>query len=364
MNHMWRGQRSKATFPEVPRSLAFLLPGDLNTRTGGYGYDRQIIAGLRTLDWQVDVHELDASFPFPTGEALQGARSLLASLPDDQLVMIDGLAFGAMPGLAEVEAQRLRLVGLVHHPLALESGLEDHHVLEFRHGERRSLATTRAVIVTSNATKVLLEDYGVPAERVTVIEPGTAPAAIAKGSGSPRLALLCIATLTTRKGHDVLFAALSLLEDHDWHLTCMGGSSDSMIRRMTAQLESYGIVDRVTFAGEGDDAAVEAAYSVADVFVLPTRYEGYGMVVAEALARGLPVISTRTGAIPELVGEEAGLVVPRADINALQRALRRLFEEPDLLPALRRGALARRETLPRWEVSCAKLSAALDEIAL
>lgn len=346
-----------------PRPLAFLLPGDLNTRTGGYGYDRQIIAGLRALDWQVEIHELDGSFPLPTGAALQGARSVLAGLPEGALVMIDGLAFGAMPGVAEAEATRLKLVGLVHHPLALETGLEDHRVLEFRHGERRSLATTRAVVVTSAATKNLLQEYGVPAARVTVVEPGTAPGDVSSGSGSPTLALLCVATLTTRKGHDVLFAALSALDDHDWSLRCMGGSSASTIRRMTAQLASYGIADRVLFAGEGDDAAVSAAYARADVFVLPTRYEGYGMVVAEALACGLPVVSTRTGAIPELVGEDAGLVVPPGDVNALQSALRRLFEEPQLLPALRRGAIARRETLPRWETSCAKLSATLDAIA-
>lgn len=348
----------------MERTLEFVLPGDLATRTGGYGYDREIIAGLRSLGWRVNVHELDDSFPFPAADALANARAVLAALPDQALVVVDGLAFGAMPGIAESMASRLRLVGLVHHPLALESGLEEHQRLELRFGERRALAAARAVIVTSKATGAGLRDYDVPATRITVIEPGTAPAPVAWGSGSTTLSLLCVASLSTRKGHDILFLALSGLAEHDWHLTCVGGEPEtgSVLNRMRAQLDSYGIGNRVTFAGTGDDASVASAYAAADVFVLPTRYEGYGMVVAEALARGLPVVSTRTGAIPELVGEQAGLVVSPHDVNALAAALERLFVEPDLLPRLRHGALAARERLPRWEDSCARLSQLLERV--
>ncbi len=347
------------------RSLSFLVPGDLNTRTGGYGYDREIIAGLRAVGWHVDVHLLDVSFPFPTESALQSARAVLASIPGNALVMIDGLAYGAMPGLAEAEARRLKLIGLVHHPLALETGLAEPQILEFRHGERRSLAAARGVIVTSVATQGALQDYAVPAVRIAVIEPGTASAPVAPGSGTSTLALLCVASLTARKGHDVLFAALSGLRDHDWRLVCVGGTmgNDSTMQRMRAEVDAYGIGGRVTFAGEGDDALVGSAYAAADVFVLPTRYEGYGMVVAEALARGLPIISTRTGAIPELVGEQAGIVVTPGDSHALQTALRRLFDEPGLLDTLRQGALIVRERLPRWQDSANKLSAFLEGMA-
>ncbi len=370
MNPTLPGPRSKVQWSAdrglvfVERTLEFVLPGDLATRTGGYAYDRAIIAGLRSLGWRVSVHELEDSFPFPTADALADARSVFAALPDQALVVVDGLAFGAMPGIAESMASRLRLVGLVHHPLALESGLEDHQRLELQFGERRALSAARAVIVTSKATAAGLRDYDVPAARITVIEPGTVSAPVAAGSGSTTLSLLCVASLSTRKGHDILFLALSNLAGHDWHLTCVGGEpqTGNVLHRMQAQLESYGIADRVTFAGTGDDESVASAYAVADVFVLPTRYEGYGMVVAEALARGLPVVSTRTGAIPELVGEHAGLVVPTNDVNALAAALERLFVEPALLPRLRQGALAGRERLPRWEDSCARLSRLLERV--
>jgi glycosyltransferase involved in cell wall biosynthesis len=346
----------------MPKSLSFVLPGDLNTRTGGYGYDREIIAGLRELGWQVDVHSLDASFPFPSAAALESARETLAALPDNGLAIVDGLAFGAMPDLAEAEARRLKLVALVHHPLALETGLTPVQIDAFMNAERRALATTRAVIVTSAATRNTLRDYAVPAGHVTVVEPGTAAAPVAAGSGD--LALLCVATLTARKGHDLLFEALSGLKDFAWRLDCLGGAmgDERMLDRLQEQLRDFGLLERVKFAGEGDDAMLERAYAAADLFVLPTRYEGYGMVVAEALARGLPVVSTRTGAIAELVGDSAGLLVPPGDTTALRLALRRFFSDADLRASLRQGALAVRSHLPQWQDSARKLATTLERV--
>jgi len=342
--------------------VAFVLPGSLDTRTGGYGYDREIIAGLRALGWQVDVHSLDAGFPFPSSSALDAARSVLARLPDDSRVIVDGLAFGAMPDLAEAEARRLRFIGLVHHPLALETGLSDAQAAALAAMERRALATTRAVVVTSAGTRETLRDYGVAQGHVTVVEPGTAFAPVATGSGSRTVSMVCVASLTARKGHDVLFDALSGLKTFDWRLECIGGTmgDDRVLSRLQARLGEHGLEDRVTFAGEGDDARVGRAYASADLFVLPTRYEGYGMVVAEALARGLPVISTRTGAIPELVGDDAGLVVPPGDVDSLREALRRFFAEPNLRTTLKQGAIAARERLPRWQESARKLAAVLE----
>jgi len=348
----------------MARSLSFVLPGDLNARTGGYGYDREIIAGLRELGWQVDVHSLDASFPFPSTAALESARVTLAALPDNRLVIVDGLAFGAMPDVAEAEARRLKLVGLVHHPLALETGLTPAQVDGFANAERRALASTRAVIVTSAATRSTLRDYGVPTGHVTVVEPGTAAAALACGSGSSELSLLCVASLTARKGHDLLFDALAGLKDLPWRLDCIGGAmgDDRMVPRLQDQLGRLELLERVTFAGDGDDATVGRAYAAADLFVLPTRYEGYGMVVAEALARGLPVVSTRTGAIAELVGEHAGLIVPPGDATALRLALRRFLSDANLRVSLRQGALAVRDRLPRWQDAARKLAAMLEQV--
>jgi hypothetical protein len=163
-------------------TLSFLIPGQLEARTGGYEYDRQITRALRARGVVVDVVALDGSFPAPTAAARAHATHVLAAVPDGELVMVDGLAFGAMAGEAAREARRLRLVALVHHPLADETGRTPDEAAALKGSETRALAATRLVVVTSPATGRRLADFGVPADRVLVVEPGTEPAAPARGS--------------------------------------------------------------------------------------------------------------------------------------------------------------------------------------
>lgn len=344
-----------------PLALEFLVPGDLNAATGGYGYDRRIISGLRSLEWQVTVHGLDASFPQPTAAALEQAQALLARLPDQALVLVDGLAAGAMPQVLRTHAARLRLVALVHHPLAAESGLAAHRALELRNSEQLALQAVRHVIVTSEATKLALQFYGVGADSVSVVEPGTDAAALAHATHGETLRMVCVAALIPRKGHDVLFEALAKLPPR-WTLACVGSleRSTATVAQLRRQLQALGLEHRVTFAGEVDAATLDAYYRQADLFVLATRFEGYGMAVAEALAHGLPVVSTSVDAIAERVRGDAGLLVPPDDAEALSVALRRILNEPELLDHLAAGAALIRNTLPQWPESCARMSRILE----
>jgi glycosyltransferase involved in cell wall biosynthesis len=338
-------------------SLEFLVPGDLQTATGGYGYDRRIISGLRALNWRVTVHELDASFPDPTGTALDQAREVLAQLPDQALVLADGLAAGAMPQLLRVHAARLRLVALVHHPLAAESGLAAHRALELRNSEQLALQAMRHVIVTSEATKLALLSYGVTPDSASVVEPGTDAAPLAYATRGATLKMLCVGALIPRKGHDVLFEALAALPPR-WHLTCVGSleHSPATVRQLRAQLQRLGLEQQVTLAGQVDAATLAWNYREADLFVLATRFEGYGMAVAEALAHGLPVVSTNVDAIAERVGQGAGLLVAPDDPEALSAALDRILNDASLLESLAAGAALIRNTLPSWPESCARMS--------
>jgi glycosyltransferase involved in cell wall biosynthesis len=341
-------------------ALEFILPGDLQTASGGYGYDRRIISGLRALNWQVAVHELDASFPDPTGPALEHAREVLAQLPDQALVLVDGLAAGAMPQLLRVHAARLRLVALVHHPLAAESGLAAHRALELRNSEQLALQAMRHVIVTSAATKLALSSYGVKPDSASVVEPGTDAAPLAYAIRGATLKMLCVGALIPRKGHDVLFEALTPLPPR-WHLTCVGSleRSPATVRSLRAQLHRLGLEQQVTLAGEVDAATLASNYRQADLFVLATRFEGYGMAVAEALAHGLPVVSTNVDAIAELVGHGAGVLVAPDDAQALSAALGRILDDPTLLDSLAAGATFIRNSLPSWSDSCARMSRVL-----
>jgi glycosyltransferase involved in cell wall biosynthesis len=347
-----------------PLSIVLIVPGALTNLTGGYIYDRRMVDELRKLGWVVDVRQLDSSFPQPTPAARAAAARTLANIPDGSTVVVDGLALGALGREAERESRRLRLVALVHHPLAEETGLDPLTAAELRTSERQALAATRRVIVTSRPTAEALESYGVPLERVTVVQPGTDAAPRARGSGGSGVQLLCVAALVPRKGHDTLVRALARLVDRRWHLTCVGSLDrhPETVRHLCAYLVEAGFAARVRLVGEADGMRLSEYYDGADVFVLPTRYEGYGMVVAEALARGLPVVSTPTGAIPELVGEDAGILVRAGDADAFCSALGRVMDDRRLLESLRRGAARARERLPGWADSAASLAHTLADV--
>jgi len=352
------------------RPLTVIVPGRLETRTGGYEYDRRIIAGLRGQGWPIDVHELEGTFPYPTEAARKRAADVLAAIPDGTLVLIDGLAGGSLPAEVEHEASRLKIVALVHLPLAAEIGLdrETAGLLEVR--ERRSLAAAALVVVTGTTTVDALARYGVVRGRIAVVEPGTRPAPLSRGSTGGPLQLLSVAAITAGKGHEILVRALEAIPQRDWRLTCAGSvdRDPSTAERLRRQLRASGLQDRVLLTGELDGDALELCYDSADVFVLATLHETYGMAVAEALAHGLPVVSTTTGAIPELVGapgngeRPAGLLVPPGDREAMTAALSMLIGDPRMRAQFAEGARQVRDRLPTWDEAVGKMSAALRHV--
>jgi glycosyltransferase involved in cell wall biosynthesis len=344
------------------RSLAFMIPGDLEALTGGYEYDRRIIAGLRTLGWTVDVERLDGSFPEPTPFAREDASRRFAALNDGTVVMIDGLAFGTLAEEAAREQRRLRLVALVHHPLADETGIAPPLAALLEQSERRALATARLVVVTSRPTALGLSRFGVHPDCIVVVEPGTDPAKLARGSADALVNLVCVASVTPRKGHEVLVEALARLADRSWHLTCVGSldRDPQTANRVRALLAQYDLSDRVTFTGDLHRPELDREYDCADIFVLPTFHEGYGMVVAEALARGLPVVSSPTGAIAELVTSDAGVLVPPGNVPELARVLGDVIDSKALRTRLAEGARRIRDRLPTWDMAARRMAEALE----
>jgi glycosyltransferase involved in cell wall biosynthesis len=344
--------------------VVFVVPGPLATRTGGYIYDRRIAEGLRKLGWTVDVCELDGSFPTPAPASLEYAARALGELREGSTVVVDGLAFGAMPDVVTDQAPRLRFVALVHLPLAADVRLDTHTARRVEAEERRALYAAALVIVTGKATLPLLARYELPADQVVVVEPGTDPAPLAHGSGRSAPNLLTVAHLHPGKGHEILLEALSSVAEDDWRLTCAGSLTrhPPTAQRVRALAQRLGLADRVSLVGDLDDCSLAACYDTADVFVLPTLQETYGMAVAEALARGLPVVSTRTGAIPDLVGDDAGLLVPAGDVPALAAALSRVIGEPDLRGRLAAGARRVRGRLPDWQHAATSFAATLESI--
>lgn len=327
--------------PELPppaRTVHFAIPGDLDRLTGGYGYDRALIAHLPALGWEVRHLPLSGGFPGASPVDLAAAGAALAALPDGALVLADGLAFGVMEAVAQAEAARLRIVALVHHPLADETGLAPAEVAHLAASERAALACARAVICTSPSTaRRLVAGFAVPPGRLAVAEPGTdAPAEPPPRAGG-RVRVLSVGALSSRKGHDVLVSALAGLTALDWQARIVGPVADPAVAAaLAAQIAAAGLDGRVDLVGAVADTGRE--YADADLFALATRYEGYGMAYAEALAHGLPVVGSRTGPVAELVPCDAGRLVLPGDVTALRAALAELIADP----AARAGTTPRR----------------------
>ena len=343
-------------------AVHLVVPGPLDQRTGGYVYDRRIVHGLRARGREVVVHELTGAHPRADEAARRAAARCLDDIPPGALPVIDGLALPAFAGV--IEEQSSPWVALIHHPLALETGLPVDDAEALAALEGRLLAGAARVIVTSPATRHDVAALGVAPQRIGVVLPGTDPAPLARGSGGPGASLLCIASLTPRKGHLVLLEALARLPDLDWRLTLVGSleRDPGCARAVLAARERLGLVRQVEVVGEHDEAALAAFYGRADLFVLASFHEGYGMVLADALARGLPVIASRAGAIPDTVPEAAGLLVPPGDAGALAGALRRVIGDPELRRRLAQGATQARQHLPSWKEAARRFAGELDRL--
>lgn len=346
-------------------SVVLAPAGRLDTRTGGSIYNRRIAEALRTRGWTVEVCELEGDYPEPSAAALASAARVYAALPDGCTVLADGLALSAMPDVVERHRSRLRIVALVHLPIAAAVGLDLATAARFAAAERRALSAAWRVVATGPGALPLLEAYGLGPRSVTVVEPGVDRAPLARGSADEVIRLLSVATLNAGKGHDVLLRALAMVRSGSaarWHLTCAGSltrepATAAAVRTLADTLDLGG---QVTFAGELAGEALDRAWDGADVFVLATRRETYGMAVAEAIAHGLPVVATTTGAIGALVGECAGLLVSPGDVEALADALRRVLNDAALRAHLAAGARHQRGTLPAWDEAARRMAAVLE----
>jgi glycosyltransferase involved in cell wall biosynthesis len=330
--------------------IVFAIPGDLSLPTGGYAYDRRLLGEWREMGVAARHLPLPGGFPNPSEADLAETGRAILSQPYDSVLLIDGLAYGAFPeGIAAGLAGRV--VALVHHPLGLETGLSPEQAAEFVRRETGALRYASAVVVTSETTKrLLVADFGVPAERITVAEPGVDPAGRAIGSGGESVELLAVGSLVPRKGYDVLIAALAGLSDKPWRLTIAGADdrAPATAAALRAQIAAAGLSGRIRLAGALAQAELDAAYAEADLFVMPSLFEGYGMVLTEALARGLPILCTTGGAAAETAPDEAALKVPPGDVAALRAGLARLLDDADERRRRADAAWQVAGALPRW----------------
>jgi glycosyltransferase involved in cell wall biosynthesis len=348
-----------------------VVPGgidDIARPSGGNVYDRRICNGLAALGWDVHEHAVDGGWPWPDAEARRALGRVMAEISDGAVVLIDGLIASTVPAVLVPHAHRLALVILVHLPLG--DGPPGHEVADARSGECEVLSAATAIVTTSAWTRdLLLNQYPLRPDAVAVAEPGADPAELAPGTAGGGQ-LLCVAAVTPHKGHDVLLAALAAVPDLSWRCVLVGAldRDPDFAELLQRRAEEAGLGDRIWFAGPRTGDELDRAYAVADVLVVPSLGETYGMVVTEALARGLPVIATAVGGLPHALGLTAdgrrpGLLVEPGDVPALAAALSSWLRDADLRRRLRLAAQERRATLSDWLATVERVAHILTEAA-
>lgn len=340
----------------------FVLPGPPGTLTGGFVYDRSMLYTLRAKGRLACCLVLPGNYPEPAEEARHSATRMLRELPDGAALIMDGLAFSPLLDTFAAEAERLRIYVLVHHPLCDETGLTAATRARLFERERRALALAHGIIVTSRHTAARLADFDVPGERIRVVHPGidVVRRRTVRASGDP--VLLCVASLAPRKGQDVLLHALARVRRFAWRLLLVGPARDltfaGRLRRLARDLR---IGDRVAFHGAVENAQLARLYSAADLFVLPSYHEGYGIAAAEAAGYGLPVIASNAGALSEAVAGARHRLVPAGDSLALTDALRSVLSARRMAGGRWRAPVDAR---PRsWASAGQEFVTALDELA-
>jgi glycosyltransferase involved in cell wall biosynthesis len=325
--------------------------------SGGNTYDRRVCRGLAELGWAVHEHAVPGAWP-RAGEAAHATLArLLRRIPDGAVVLLDGLIASTAPEALVPEARRLRQVVLLHMPLG--------------HADEREVLLAAAAVVTTSewSRRRLGELHGLPAERVHLAVPGVDAAGLAPGT-TAGAALLCVGAVTPVKGHDVLLDALATVADLSWRCACVGSldRAPAFADRVRRRSWEDKLRDRVGFSGPRTGPELDRVYAAADVLVLASHAETYGMVVTEALARGLPVLATDVGGVTEALGygkdgTRPGLLVPPGDPGALGAALRAWLSDAELRGRLRRAARERRASLRPWPAASSDVAGVLAGVA-
>jgi glycosyltransferase involved in cell wall biosynthesis len=343
----------------VTPPVTVVVPGDVDTPTGGNVYDRRLCTALTGLGVGVSVRRVAGDWPAGGAAARQALGELLAALPEGATVLGDGLVLDRFPEVVVPHADRLRLVALVHLPLADETGLDPVEVAWLREAERQTLAACRAVVVSGSWTVGRVQDLGVPAECVHLVEPGTDPAPQASGTPGGG-SLLCLAAVVPRKGQRDLVEALAGLGDHPWHCRFVGpvDRNPPYVEVVREAVRRHGLERRIEVSGVLGDAELDETWAATDLLVLPSYGETYGMVLAEALARGVPVVTT-TGSEAERTAAGAGLLVPPGESDALRAALGRWLSDPTLRAHLAARAREAGRALPSWDTAARRMAGVL-----
>jgi glycosyltransferase involved in cell wall biosynthesis len=345
--------------------ILFVIPGDINLPTGGYRYDKEIINAWKASGIDVELISLEGNYPFPSEQDKANALKAIEKFPDAKVAVVDGLLGGASPEFMQALSKIMPVTALIHHPLCLENGLDENTAQNLKVSEQKGLEFVSQIITTSPATtKTVSQLFGVESTKTHTVLPGVKRTQVSKGSQSETVHLLCVGSVIERKGHKFLLHSLSRLKDLNWRLDCYGSTEfdTKLFDELQSFVKAENMSEKVAFHGAVSDEMIEAAYTTSDVFVLPSLFEGYGMVYAEAIVRGLPIIASTAGAIPDTVPQTCGILVEPENTNMLTQALEQMISNEHLRNNYRQGAMTAAEDFPTWQGSATQFRELLKDM--
>ena len=322
--------------------------GDTGRKTGGYLYNGRVISGLCKRGFEIKNVVACGASP----DEQRKAASRLGSTFDPSrfdAIVVDALARIAVAPHVDRWLASRPVVALVHELPSVAGG----ETVARERGYEEPLLRADRLVAVSDHGKNVLQDRGVSPGRIHVVPPGF-DGIRAGGGPHPRgggpVRALCVAQWIPRKGILTLVEAWTLRERKGAVLELIGepDTDPDYAARVRAAIEAAP-QSSIVVSGRVDDAALRASYAAADLFVLPSRYEGYGIVYAEALSFGLPILACDVGPVPDLVGREAAVLIRPDDKEALSAALDLLLGDPTLRASMSAAARRRASRLPRWK---------------
>lgn len=308
-------------------TVHFLTMGDMQSLTGGYLYNMHMMEGLEQMGYSVNVFGTD--WPWDDkSELAKICRFHFEKLTVGSCILIDSLVLVKIRSSVQEFSSRLIFVGLIHLPATytFTSGKFGKLAEE----EMMVLHQMKQLIVTGQFTYNLLWKAGLNRANLWIVEPGTGPFPQKTHYKPVPSELLCIANYSAIKAQDTLIRSLYSLTDRDWTLHLYGDKDRD--KEYSAGIISFikqlNLETRVIMHGIAMRDEITAIFLNADLFVMPSLFESYGMALTESLAHGVPVLSTRAGNIPCTVPGGMGILVEPGNEKELTDALLSLMDEP------------------------------------
>ena len=334
-------------------NVHFLIPGDIETLTGGYVYNKIIIEGLRKLDYKVSIYQLPVDFPFPSDKTLEECNQILTKIPFREPILIDSLAFGPLNKIIAENFGRNPIIPIIHLPLSYNPKYSEETKKHLKEQERNAFEYSPSIIAVSEFTKQLIVEYGINPEKIRVITPGVFK--VPRKINYPHLPkkLLCVGSYLPAKGQLLLVQVLAEIKDKDWTLTMHGIQyfDPEYVQLIENFIVNSNLGERIFMKKQVSGNELIEVYLQADLFILPSLFENFSMALSGALTHGLPVITTNAGGISFSVPENMGLFVTPGNKSELIIAINELLTNPVLYKRLYLSTSAYYKTANTWENS-------------